>query len=228
MEPDYKETSPRFREEREKRNLSQEDMCRILNMTQGHFSRAENGENYFSYEHLQKLNAAQFDMHFIFSGKRCDTGMLEYQSLRDGAAARDYYSLAQMCFALLQRVDDRKKYPGKKSLLEQNDVVRCVINFPEQNIWYWIRRYHKYSQAQMAEELNVDIKTYIGLEKEKKFPHSGTVFELYRRFHVPPQLVLGDKRGILYAICETLNRLDVEDKDNVLERLKQIYDQWFC
>ena len=66
MVPGYEKVLERFKMERLKHNYNQNDVCHKINMSQSQFSKAENGEKRFTYEHIRKLYQMGYDIHYIY------------------------------------------------------------------------------------------------------------------------------------------------------------------
>lgn len=218
MEHTYDEMLKRLVQEREKNHLSQTEISALIGMSQGHYSKAELGIKRFTYHQLEKLNQTNLDLHYIFTDNSSDhMKILESQHFATKIQASDYYCLAQLFYALLQRLSTSQSDSHYTKLLQKYQVFRSTLTTDPQNVWKVIRRCYDYTQLQMSEKLGVDVKKYTKLENGKIKPDSELIFRAYHYFGVPPQIILGDNRGILRMICDGLIALDENDRTRILK-----------
>ena len=186
-------------------------------MTQGHYSKSEQGQKRFSYEQLRRMNETEVDVHYIFTGNRADVSLMEQYGVLSELNQSECYYLGQLFYVILQRVCHHGEDTGCNEMLKRTAVLRCFLNLGEKNIWEVIRCYYGYTQAKVAAFLGMDLRKYVRLEKGEVNPDSEIIFRMYQQFGIPPQLMLGDKRGILNAMCDMLKQLEAEDQDRIMQ-----------
>lgn len=71
MSATYNEMLKRLIEERKRLGLSQQQMARLVHITQSNYSKVEKGLHRLSYEELKYLSKANIDIFYIFTGYRC-------------------------------------------------------------------------------------------------------------------------------------------------------------
>ena len=69
----YEDFLARLKEERLRLGLSQDDIGRLLRMTQSHYSKAELGSRRFTYYELQCLCDTDVDVFYLFTGHRFES-----------------------------------------------------------------------------------------------------------------------------------------------------------
>ena len=80
-----------------------------------------------------------------------------------------------------------------------------------------------WQQKKMAEKLGVDIKKLRDLENGRKLPDSELLSWLYERFHVSPAIVLENKKGLEIEIAVSLEKMSMEDEQQVFEILTLLH-----
>ena len=218
MVPGYEEVLKRFKAERIRYHFTQKEVSFKIDMTQSHFSKAESGEKHFTYEQVKKLNQLGYDIHYIYTDKRVKS--LRYQEISESINPSQYYFLGRLFYVILEEVSNCYETEKYKKIHDKSAIMRYILNNEQKNIWRLLRDYLDNTQVEMAHTFNFDIKKYVCLEKEKIHPDSESIFLLYKHFYIPPQIVLGDNRGILSAICEIMDELNEEDRTKVIKFIK--------
>lgn len=72
------------------------------------------------------------------------------------------------------------------------------------NILYSVRRLLGYTQQKMAGCLGVDVKKLRELENGRILPDSEMIWRIYDLFHIPPSIILKDKKGFVCELCSLL------------------------
>lgn len=75
----------------------------------------------------------------------------------------------------------------------------------------------------MADTLGVDIKKLRELEKGRQLPDSELIWKMYDLFRVSPAFVLKDAKGMLNELNYVLDLMEEEDRNIILEILKNEY-----
>lgn len=221
----YNDVLDRLKEVRERHMYSQEAISRILDMTQSHYSKAERGDTYFTYEQMQRMNDAGLDVHYIISGK--PISVLENQTVLAEVRASDYYFFGQFFFVLVEQLLNHNKNASYQEIFDQSAVMRYILTNGEKNIWKLIRYHYDYSQVVIAQELGLNLRKYGRLENGERLPDSEILFLVYARFRIPPQLLLEDNRGIMNAIGEVMEVLHEIDRTKIIKLWKtekEIFD----
>ena len=99
MQARYQEIAGRFREERERLGMTQEEFSRKLYMSQGHYCKAEQGKKRFTHNELQHLMEVGVDLHYVYTGERLIHS--EYYTFFTGCGPEEVRCLAGMTLPVL-------------------------------------------------------------------------------------------------------------------------------
>lgn len=86
MSATYNEMLKRLIEERKRLGLSQQQMARLVHITQSNYSKVEKGLHRLSYEELKYLSKANIDIFYIFTGYRCAGMQIPLHRITDSAS----------------------------------------------------------------------------------------------------------------------------------------------
>lgn len=214
----------RLREERERRNLTQRLLCYHMKIQQSHFSKAETGQRRFSYLELKGLCSTDIDVLYVFTGKRPknETGFLKPADL----------SLEEiLCFLNIMYIvadtawsANHRKTSFEQIRLQLEYTKYCGSNARNQkSIFPYVRNKHGYTQQKMANTLGIDIKKLRELEKGRLLPDSEIIWKMYDLFHVSPALILKDPKGLRNELNYTLDLLEDNDRESMLQILENGY-----
>lgn len=78
MSATYNDVLERLKEERNRLLLSQNEMARIVHMTQSNYSKVELGLRRLGYDELKYLCESQLDVYYIFTGCRSSRKYMEF------------------------------------------------------------------------------------------------------------------------------------------------------
>ena len=219
MSATYNEVLKRLREERKRMNLSQNEMARLVHMTQSNYSKIEKGLHRLSYEELKYLSKAKVDIIYIFAGYRCTGKYVEY--LQKSTYAELSYLLG-IIYSLVVLKDCRTNTEQWKDIFKRVKYVPMILNSKnDTNIFLVIRQVIGIRQKQMAEKLGVDIKKFRELEKDRCLPDSEIIWKLYNMFQISPAVVLKDKNSMINEISSLLEATK-ENGVEVIDIIKQI------
>lgn len=228
MNTKYQEIARRFREERERLGLTQEELCGKLYMSQGHYCKAEQGKNRFTYSELLNLVKVGIDLHYVYTGERLSHPA--YYDFFVGCRPEALQCLAEMFFPLAAySMRDRSSKEAER-IQQRIRHVQCLLikNRREDSCLYQLRRYKSYSQRYMAGLLGVDIKKYTSMEKQKSFGDSEILMHIYNHFEVPPLIILQTDDGIAREICALLELADEQTGQKQFQYIKSTYENWLA
>lgn len=225
MYTEYQEVAMRFRQERERLNLTQEEVSKKIYMSQGHYCKAEQGKKRFTYGELQNLTKTDVDLHYVYTGERLRHP--EYYTFFTTCGQEETRCLTEMALPLLvyilrhlpQQVDD--------DLYRRIEHERCLLARDRQadSYFYQLRRYTSYSQSYMADLLGVNIKKYASLEKNRRFGDSELLLQIYNHFGISPLIMLNTENSIAREICALLEQLGEPYGQKLFAYIKFIYEQ---
>lgn len=206
MSATYNEVLKRLIEERKRLGLSQEEMARLVYITQSNYSKVEKGFHRLSYDELKYLSKAKVDIFYIFTGYRCAAKYVEYFQ---------QYSYIELCcylgiiYSLVVLNDYRSNTEQWKDIVKRVKYVPLVLDCKKSsNIFLAIRHMTGSRQKPMAEKLGVDIKKFRELEKDRCLPDSEIIWKLYNFYQVSPAVVLKDKNCLINEISSLLEELE--------------------
>lgn len=206
MSATYNEVLKRLIEERKRLGLSQDEMARLVYITQSNYSKVEKGVHRLSYEELKYLSKSKVDIFYIFTGYRCAGKYVEYF---------ERYTYIELCcylsiiYSVVVLNDCRSSTEQWKDLVKRVKYVTLVLDCKRaSNIFLDIRHMTGSRQKPMAEKLGVDIKKFRELEKDRCLPDSEIIWKLYNSYQVSPAVVLKDKNCLINEISSLLETLE--------------------
>lgn len=217
MNDSYFSMLQRLKEERERRNLTQQQLSRYMKIQQSHFSKAETGQRRFSYPELEGLCATAIDIFYVFTGIRLKDGQ-EFLTLAEPCLA-EVICLLDITYIL---ADTAWSADRSKTSYEQIRQQLEYINYGNGNnsIFHYIRNKRGCTQQKMADLLGMDIKKLRELEKGRLQPDSELIWKIYHLFRVSPALILKDPKGLLHELNYVLGLLEEDDREIMLRILK--------
>lgn len=219
MSATYNEVLKRLIEERKRLGLSQQEMARLVHITQSNYSKVEKGLHRLRYEELKYLSKANVDIFYIFTGYKCAGKYVNY--FRQYTYVELCYYL-EIIYSLIVLNDCRSNTDQWKDIVKRIKYVPLILDYKKSsNIFLAIRHITDSSQKQMAEKLGVDIKKFRELEKDRCLPDSEIIWKLYNLFRISPTVVLKDKNTMLNEISSLLEANE-ENSVQIIDIIKQI------
>ena len=229
MESNYLSVLQRLKEERERRNLTQRLLCYYMKIQQSHFSRAETGQRRFSYHELKGLCTTDVDVLYVFTGRK--TNNRRKFSEKADFRPEELICLLNTLYTLTSAAwfINRKK-AAFEHIHEQLEYIRCGNgHFTEKsNVFHYARDSHGYTQKEMADMLGVDIKKLRELEKGRILPDSEIIWKMYDLFQISPAFILKDPKGLQNELNCTLDLLEDDDQEIILQILENEYKLIQC
>lgn len=222
MSETYNDVLIRLREERCRLSLSQKEMGQCARMTQSNYSKAELGTRRLSYHELRYLCKSEADMHYIFTGIH---GNRQYAELFGDSSYAELLYYLRMIYALITFC--REKH-GEEDWAEIFDRVQYVPWLEEsvqtKSIFFAVRRKMDWQQMKMSEKLGVDIKKLRDLENKRSLPDSELLWRMYDMFHIPPAVVLKDRKGLASEVSSLMEVLELTNGKTILGFIKELHD----
>lgn len=219
----YQNVLERLKEERIRQQWSQTQMSQHMKMSQSHYSKAELGNRRFSFYEIQYLCESTIDVHYIFTGYKCPYKSDAFEEMYSYTELICYmnilFSLAEYFYRnkKLNRWDNIYKRIAYMKYI----VAQCASN---DNILYTVRQLQDYTQYEMAELLEVDVKKLRDMENGKTLPDSEILWRIYHLFQIPPALIIKDKKGLMSEICCLMELIESNQRDNIFQFLKACHD----
>lgn len=216
----YNEVVKRWKEERNRLSLSQEEMGRFVHITQTNYSKVEKALRRLSFYELKYMCATDIDVHYSFTAQR---GNNHYNELLEGRSYLEVFCCLNIIYSLAAwRGKQANSVPWKAVYEKVKYVPLLEENQCSRNIWLILRHSMGWQQQKMAEVLGVDIKKLRDLENGRTLPDSELLCGLYEVFGIPPAVIIKDKKGILSEISILLEMLDEDSRMEVCEIFKAI------
>ncbi len=222
MSATYNDVLMRLNEERVRLTLSQNEMTRIVHMTQSNYSKVEQGLRRLSYNELKCLCDSEIDIYYVFTGYRSEGKYTELLLKCDYSELCSYLSIIYSVAVLRQNKCTTECW---SSILERVRYVPLITgNHKSKNIFLAIRHSMNLQQKKIAEALGVDIKKYRDLEKGRSLPDSELLWRLYHSFHISPVVLLKDKNGLIHEISSLLEAAEADNENIISEIVKRLQE----
>lgn len=228
MKNDYMSVMIRFKEERIQYDLTQQQLCGHIKMTQSAFSRAEAGLRRFSFPETKKL-CPVVNIYYVFTGMKAKDA---WRSMNPAASTAEeilchLYLIHIITNAswIINRFEAISGISVRHSFVRIQEHLEYLHYFPEgfksgQNIFHNVRHYCGLTQKRMAAMLGMDIKKLRKLEKGRLLPDSEVVWRMYDCFRVSPAFILKDVNALRNELDYILGLLDENDRKAILQILE--------
>lgn len=216
---DYKDVIMRLREERERMSWSQRKICQYISVSQTQYCKIESGSQYLSYDELNTLSGLGLDIYYIFTGHKGDRHYFrEFESccyIEIICLLEIIYSVI-LCCCHFKKADIWMKLHEEVCFIRLLDTSEKVNN----NLFFRLRCLLDYTQIEMAELLNMDVKKLRKLEKGRCLPDSEVLWQSYNKFKIPPSILLKDRNGLLNEVDWLLGEMDELERNDILMMAK--------
>lgn len=217
----YAKSIERIIMERERLELSVQQLSDLVCVDQSNWCKIEQGKGRISYKCLKRLcYVKNIDMYFILSGNRvayCNYAELAECDMSDLVSLlRLIYSVSELRCRNASSNSWKDIYDNTKYILlvdAQRGMNGLLVN---------LRRLGGYSQKKIAEILGIDIKKWQNMEKGVNFPDNELLCRLWDKFKISPGIMLGDKRCLLNEVCFWLEKMITLDNEAVVHMLNLI------
>ena len=177
---------------RELMNLSQTQMGEKLGVTQSHYCKQESGLKGVSFRNLKCFEENGGDPFYLITGEHQAEGHTD-QYLRSLDSKRERKYIFEI---LIWAAEVWKDMLDQKNLPERTGkCIRLLRNYSdEMTVWENIRKVESYSQEEMAQIFDINIKRYRKIEKGYSMPDAEILQTLYEKLHYSPLLVVNQKK----------------------------------
>ena len=219
----YNDFLVRLKEEREGKQLSQNDMSRYARISQSKYSKAEHGQRRFHYRELEGMCESDVDLHYIFTASRGSGKYLEFFS------ECNYQELLFFLEYLSSYITYRHRTSYDllwKQLYERVKYVPFLERgIGSSNLFVRLRQSVGHSQMKMAEELGLDVKKLRDLENGRSQPDSELFFNMYDKFEIPPSVILRDSKGVARELEILLELMEASEQEKLFELLERMHEE---
>ncbi len=211
----YDEVLYRLKEERTRLGLSQEALCKMLYMTQSHYSKVELGTRYMGFHELNALCDSGLDVNYIYTNRK-PSG--KYGDILSNLSYYQLYCVMN-CIWFFEAAVQGRQFSGISDFVRYIPLDR---KSKSDNLFFLLRQTRQLSQIKMAQILGMDVKKYRALETNKRLPDSEILFRMYKIFHIPPSVILKDENGIKNEIYINIEMIPPKDSNVILEIIHKI------
>lgn len=219
----YAKSIERLIAERERLELSVQQLSDLVCVDQSNWCKIEQGRGRISYKCMKRLcSIKNIDMYYVLAGNR-----RAYRKFAELAECEmsDLLSLLRLIYSVSEL---RCRDASSNSWKDIYDNTRYILLADTETginaFLASLRKLRGYSQKNFAEILGIDIKKWQNMEKGTNFPDSELICRLCDKFKISPGIMLGDKMCLLNEACfwlEKMTTLDTEAVINILNLIKK-------
>lgn len=202
----YKAAIQRLKTLRKMKKYSQEEMGKLLGVTQSYYQRLEKGYNIVSENSLRKMLNEGEDVFGIITGKWNETNALNAYVYR----YEDLHKTKRLLQVMTAYINEGiciSRLEQEKSLSKSYKLLQ-ICELDEEFIWKKIRNDENLTQKQMAELLGIDVKKYRRLEKGTIDTDMELLVVLYEKLQYSPMLILDYRRAFSYEMNYIFSKFD--------------------
>lgn len=209
MGNNYDKFLQRMIEYRDAMKLSQKEVSGLFGKTQSQLSKMELGKTVISYEILESLQNAGWDIDYMITGKPGaypKEHLTEYLDENIGEAWKDIKEI--LLWVVKLEFGKSGGFPDKDSQCEYELAKLLLDGEHQDSVLAAIRDYVGISQIGMAEKLGVNIKKYRDLEKGRNRPDAELLVKIYEIAWCRPGIFFCTKDAERYLLDELWNKLN--------------------
>lgn len=211
----YKDVLKRLIEERNRLAWSQKEISQHIHMNQSNYSKVELGLRRLGYYEVKRLYEVGVDVYYIYTGQRSSG---RYADFFEQCSYAELLCFLNVLYSIaLMRYQEEETGKWEEILASLKCFALKEKNQRFSNVFLLLRHSMGWQQKKMAEKLGVDIKKLRDLENGRKLPDSELLSRLYEFFHVSPAVVFENKKGLESEIEISLEKLNMEDEQQVFE-----------
>ena len=218
MSNSYRKFIGRLTSYREMMNLSQKDAGCLVGKTQSQQSKMERGETIVSYEILQHMMDAGWDIDFLMTGKNrihIENSLSGYLFENMGGY---WGNIKEALFWIIGvELDKTGNLQDEETKLEFKLMKEFLAGTESDSVIHNIRNIMGISQFAMADRLGVNIKKYRELEKGGTEPDAELLILIYELSGCRPSTFFRQDDVEEYVLDCLWNRLNVERQKEARE-----------
>lgn len=192
---DYMDILKRLETYRERMGKTKKEMAKMFGVHETHYGKLESGIVRITYERLQCFASQGGDIYYLFTGYERESGPVkDYLARCATQTGREIMLHILMTFIefgnWLDGTSREKDCLDKMPPTIYRSLRLMELEGKKYSIWERIRRMEWLTQIQMADILDIDVKRYRAMEKEKRLPTAELIYAMYRHLDYSPQLFL--------------------------------------
>ena len=218
----YDDVLKRLKEERLRLSCSQREMSQRVRMNQSNYSKVELGLRRLNFRELEYLCESNVDVHYVYTAQKSTGKYTEFLVKCNHSELACFLSVIYSIVAFQYRNECSEQW---KAILEKTQYVPLFEGKQSTaNIFLVLRRSINCQQKKMADILGVDVKKLRDLENGRNLPDSELLSRLYELFHIPPAVILKDKKCLANEVSILLDMMDMENSKWIFDIIKMIHD----
>lgn len=201
-------------------HLTQEETSRLLGKNQSQFSKMELGRTVVSYEVLERLQGAGWDVDYIVTGIEKENSKTSLSEELDKRISKEWWNLKDILIWIFD-IEFRKTGGFQdKDCESEYKLLKLLLSRPSKDsILAIVRDMVGISQIGMAEKLGVNIKKYRDLEKSRNQPDAELLIKIYEISFCRPSIFFHADDVERYLLDVLWNKLDFIRQKELLEFL---------
>lgn len=213
MDKSYDEVVKRIVEYRKSKRLSQAEMAERLGLTQSHYSKIEKGVKSITNDVLIKMHRMGMNMDYIVTGIEAMDSRID--GLVEKCSTDRMLNFMNIILLYINMILKSKKSEGLNC---KNEFQILEYNIHKKNgqdvgtVWSSIRKAQRLTQAEMADILDINIKSYRKIEKGISMPTAEILTNLYKNLGYYPTLIQDVDTNYSLMINGVWNKLSPDDK----------------
>ena len=219
----YQDFLDKLKEERISRKWTQLQMGQKLRMTQSHYSKAEMGSRRFTYYEMKCLCETDLDIYYIFTGYRCRT---EYREFFKTCTYEELKCYLGMLGPVVEHLYRNRSLDIKWDVYKKIEMIHYSLTpcKDDKTIFYSFRRGMDYSQKEMADILDIDVKKLRSMENGSALPDSEIIWKVSEEIGVPFSIILNDVNGLGGEISYLVELIENDTRRKMFDRIKAYHD----
>ena len=219
----YQDFLDRLKEERIAKRWTQRQMGHKLRMTQSHYSKAELGTRRFTYYEMKCLCESGIDAYYIFTGRRCEP---EYRELLAGYTYDELKCYLAVLCSIAGHLYRKGMLHLGRGICKKIEAIQYSLALckDDKTVFYSLRRGAGFSQKEMADKLEVDVKKLRDMENGNVFPDSEIMWKMWKETGVPFSVILDDADSLRGEVSEMAALIEDGERRRMLAYLKAFSD----
>lgn len=216
MDEYYRKVPKRLSEYRKLLKKTQKQMGDILDVSQNHYSKLEDGHVILSYNSLMKLEKQVGGVYYLITGVRAEERILEpyFHKCRDEQGKESLLRL--LIWVTGQGI--HMSGEGIEIPYNVNKEIELLFNREsKESVWESLRRQENLTQVEMAEILDVNIKRYRKLEKDGRDPDAYILANLYSRLKYSPMIFIREDGVTLEGLDYIWGQFEKEVQEKLIK-----------
>lgn len=214
---DYSEILGRLNAYRIKLNMSKRQMAKMFGVHSTHYGKLEAGSKRISYKSLACFAGNGGDVYQLFTGHACENGPIDsfLSKCRTDVGRKKLLNMIIASIDLgiwIDTVSQKKVSLDELPLTMHKSLRLMEMEGNDLTIWQRIRKIELLTQEQMAAKLDINVKRYRQIEKEKVKPNAEILYAVYCQLDYSPQLFLDRERFYIDELNHYWNRLSRKNR----------------